>query len=165
MRASWSASVGCSPSGVPAWILGVKGGLLSLATSGGWLLIPSPSDVLALSQGSWEWNEAAIWKVKQLNFRLISAFSPLPFLSHALLLLKFREQRCSPASYREMSKYMPLPFKVLTCCVNVANNTPNKKGKHYYPYCKYVRSAGGFLERRFPWLVTVNTLTLPVPSP
>lgn len=159
MRPSWSpASAGCSPSGVSAWILGVKWGV--------YCPLQPVEDDCSFCPHLMSWpchKEAAIWRVKQLNFRLISAFHHCPSLV-MLCFLEFRKQRCPPASYSEMSKYMLLVFQVLTCCINIANDTPNKKGKHY-PYCKNVTSARGFLERRFPWLVTVATLTLPAPSP
>ena len=80
-----------------------------------------------------------------------------------LYFLKFREQVLTCLLQGD-EQIHATHFQSSNLCVSVANNTPNKKGRHYYPYCKYVRSAGGFLERRFPWLVTVNTLTLPAPS-
>lgn len=161
MRPSWSpASAGCSFWGVSAWI-----------HKGNWrgcLLFPC-------SQWRMTAPSVPIWCPGLVTRRLPSGewsswisgsfcFSPLPFLSHALLYRIPENRGAHPPPTGDEQIHATRFPRVLTCCINIANDTPNKKGKHY-PYCKNVTSARGFLKGHFPWLSDSNYLNVPAPSP
>lgn len=70
--------------------------------------------------------EAAIWRVKQLNFRLISAFHHCPSL---VMLCFCRIQKAEVPTYllQGDEQIQATRFQVLTYCINIAMIHPIKK--------------------------------------